>query len=320
MRKIGVLTSGGDAPGMNAAIRAVVRYGIYNNINVVGIKNGFRGLVEGESVEMSLSSVADIIHRGGTVLGSARSEEFKKEEGFQKALKNIKYLGIEGIVAIGGNGTFKGTMELGRAGVPVIGIPGTIDNDLPYTQYTLGFFTALTTVLESVEKIRDTSSSHSRTNVIQVMGRDCGDLALYAGLAGGAEMVIIPEVKYNIDEVCDKIMQGRARGKKHSIIILAEGAGDAKEISELIESKTGITTRYSVLGYTQRGGTPSAFDRLIGSRMGAKAVELLVNKSFNNRVLGVNGNEIFDMDMEQALLIEKKFDEITYDLTKILSI
>lgn len=319
MRTIGVLTSGGDAPGMNAAIRAVVRYGIYNNINVIGIKNGFRGLVDGESIEMSLSSVADIIHRGGTVLGSARSLEFQEAEGFEKALKNIKYLGIDGIVAIGGDGTFKGTMELGKAGIPVIGIPGTIDNDLPYTQYTLGFFTALSTVLESVEKIRDTSSSHSRTNVIQVMGRDCGDLALYAGLAGGAEMVIIPEIEYNIDEICDKIMQGRARGKKHSIIILAEGAGDAKDISEIIENKTGITTRYSVLGYTQRGGTPSGFDRLIGSQMGAKAVELL-SKSIKNRVLGVKGNEIFDMDMEEALSIEKKFDEITYELTKILSI
>ncbi|MDF2948455.1 MAG: pfkA [Sedimentibacter sp.] len=319
MRKIGVLTSGGDAPGMNAAIRAVVRYGIYNSINVLGINNGYRGLVDGDSLEMNLSSVADIIHRGGTFLGSARSEEFQKEEGFKQALRNIKYLGIDGLITIGGDGTFKGALELSKAGVPVIGIPGTIDNDLAYTQYTLGFFTALSTVLESVEKIRDTSSSHSRTNVIEVMGRNCGDIALYAGLAGGAEMVIIPEVEYNMDEICDKIMQGRARGKKHSIIILAEGAGDAKSLSELIESKTGITTRYSVLGYTQRGGTPSAFDRLIGSQMGAKAVELLKN-GIKNRVLGVKGNEIFDMDMEEALKIEKKFDETTYELTKILSI
>ncbi len=319
MKKIGVLTSGGDAPGMNAAIRAVVRYGIFNNINVVGIKNGFRGLVEGDSVEMSLSSVADIIHRGGTVLGSARSKEFQEKEGFEKALKNVKYLGLDGIVTIGGDGTFMGAMELAKAGVPTIGIPGTIDNDLAYTQYTLGFFTALTTVLESVEKIRDTSSSHGRTNVIQVMGRNCGDIALYAGLAGGAEMVIIPEVDYNIDEVCDKIMQGRARGKKHSIIILAEGAGDAKDISELIEKKTGVGTRYSVLGYTQRGGTPSAFDRLMGSQMGAMSVELLTN-SVSNRVLGIRGNEIFHMDIEEALSMEKKFDEKTYELTKILSI
>ncbi|WP_019230383.1 6-phosphofructokinase [Sedimentibacter sp. B4] len=319
MKKIGVLTSGGDAPGMNAAIRAVVRYGIFNNINVVGIKNGFRGLVEGDSMEMSLSSVADIIHRGGTVLGSARSKDFQEKEGFERALKNVKYLGLDGIVTIGGDGTFKGAMELAKAGVPTIGIPGTIDNDLAYTQYTLGFFTALTTVLESVEKIRDTSSSHGRTNVIQVMGRNCGDIALYAGLAGGAEMVIIPEVDYNIDEVCDKIMQGRARGKKHSIIILAEGAGDAKDISELIEKKTGVGTRYSVLGYTQRGGTPSAFDRLMGSQMGAMAVELLTS-SVSNRVLGIKGNEIFHMDIEEALSMEKKFDDKSYELTKILSI
>lgn len=319
MKKIGILTSGGDAPGMNAAVRAVVRYGIYNNINIIGIKNGYKGLVEGESVEMNLSSVADIIHRGGTILGSARSKEFQEQEGFEKALKNIKYLGIDGLVAIGGDGTFRGALSLEKSGVPVIGIPGTIDNDLPYTQYTLGFFTALTTVLESVEKIRDTSSSHSRNNVIQVMGRNCGDLALYAGLAGGAEMVIIPEIQCNINEVCDKIMQGRARGKRHSIIILAEGAGDAKSLSELIESRTGIATRYSVLGYTQRGGTPSAFDRLTGSQMGAMAVQLLI-ESAAGRALGVRGNEIFHMDMEEALSVERKFDKATYELTKILSI
>ena len=319
MKKIGILTSGGDAPGMNAAVRAVVRHGIYNNINIIGIKNGYKGLVEGESVEMNLSSVADIIHRGGTILGSARSKEFQEQEGFEKALKNIKYLGIDGLVAIGGDGTFRGALSLEKSGVPVIGIPGTIDNDLPYTQYTLGFFTALTTVLESVEKIRDTSSSHSRNNVIQVMGRNCGDLALYAGLAGGAEMVIIPEIQCNINEVCDKIMQGRARGKRHSIIILAEGAGDAKSLSELIESRTGIATRYSVLGYTQRGGTPSACDRLTGSQMGAMAVQLLI-ESAAGRALGVRGNEIFHMDMEEALSVERKFDKATYELTKILSI
>lgn len=319
MRKIGVLTSGGDAPGMNAAIRAVVRYGIYNNINVIGIKEGFKGLIDSNSIEMSLSSVADIIHRGGTILGSARSKEFQKEEGFNKALRNIKYLGIDGMVVIGGDGSFRGAQKLCDAGVPTIGIPGTIDNDLAYTQYTLGFFTALSTVLESVEKIRDTSSSHGRTNVIEVMGRDCGDIALYAGLAGGAEMVIIPEVEYNIEEICDKIMQGRARGKKHSIIILAEGAGNAREISEEIDKIIGIGTRYSVLGYTQRGGTPSAFDRLLGSKMGARAVEMLKD-SMTNKVLGIRGSEIFDMDIAEALSAEKQFDKTTYELTKILSI
>ena len=319
MRKIGVLTSGGDAPGMNAAIRAVVRYGIYNNIKVTGIYNGFQGLVEGDHMEMNLSSVADIIHRGGTMLGSARSDEFMTEEGFNKALRNIKYLGLEGLVIIGGNGSFKGAQKLERAGIYTSCIPGTIDNDLAYTRYTLGFFTALTTVLESVEKIRDTSSSHNRSNVIEVMGRNCGDIALYAGLAGGAEMVIIPEIEYNIEEISDRIMQGRARGKKHSIIILSEGAGDAREISEQIEKKTGITTRYSILGYTQRGGAPAAYDRLIGSQMGAYAVNLLCGGKENSAV-GVNGSGIFDMDLDEALAVEKKFDETTYELTKILAI
>lgn len=319
MKKIGVLTSGGDAPGMNAAIRAVVRYAIYNNVTVAGIRNGFKGLVEGDYLDMNLSSVADIIHRGGTVLGSARCKQFSDEDGFNRALKNMKYIGIEGLVVIGGDGSLRGALDIENAGIPTASIPGTIDNDLAYTKYTLGFFTALTTVLESVEKIRDTSSSHGRTNVIQVMGRNCGDIALYAGLAGGAEMVIIPEIEYSIDEVCDKIMQGRARGKKHSIIILAEGAGDAKDISELIENKTGIITRYSVLGYTQRGGAPSAYDRLIGSQMGARAVKLLIN-SQRKRAVGVTDSGIFDMDLEEALSIKKTFDETTYELTKILSI
>lgn len=319
MRKIGVLTSGGDAPGMNAAIRAVVRYGIYNNIKVTGIYNGYQGLVEGDHMEMNLSSVADIIHRGGTMLGSARSDEFMEGEGFNKALKNIKYLEIEGLVVIGGNGSFKGAQDLEKAGVPTACIPGTIDNDLAYTKYTLGFFTALTTVLESVEKIRDTSSSHNRSNVIEVMGRNCGDIALYAGLAGGAELVIIPEIEYNIDEISDRVMQGRTRGKKHSIIILSEGAGDAREISEQIEKKTGITTKYSILGYTQRGGAPSAYDRLAGSQMGAHAVDLLCSGK-RNRAVGINGSGIFDMDLDEALAVEKKFDETIYELTKILAI
>lgn len=319
MRRIGVLTSGGDAPGMNAAIRAVVRYGIYNNINITGINNGFQGLVEGDHREMNLSSVADIIHRGGTILGSARSKEFATEAGLKTALRNIKYIGIDGVVVIGGDGSFKGGLQLEEAGIPTVCIPGTIDNDLAYTKYTLGFFTALTTVLESVEKIRDTSSSHNRSNVIEVMGRDCGDIALYAGLAGGAEMVIIPEIEYNIDEICDKIMQGRTRGKKHSIIILAEGAGDAREISEQIEKRTGIITRYSILGYTQRGGSPSAYDRLIGSQMGAYAVKLLCQGQ-RKKAVGVDGAGIFDMDLEEAISMKKEFDYTTYDLTKILSI
>lgn len=319
MRTIGVLTSGGDAPGMNDAIRAVVRYGIYNGVKVIGIKDGYKGLIENNTYEMNLSSVADIIHRGGTILGSARCLEFQEDCGFNKALMNIKYLGIEGLVTIGGDGTFQGAKKLCDAGVPTIGIPGTIDNDLAYTQYTLGFFTALETVLDAISKIRDTSSSHGNTNVIEVMGRNCGDIALYAGLAGGAEFVIVPEVDSSIEEVCDKIMQGRIRGKRHSIIVLAEGAGDAKEISKQIGEKTDTNTKYSVLGYTQRGGTPSAFDRLIGSKMGAKAVELLLQGKYS-RVIGVKGGNVFDMDIDEALNTKKEFDYNSYELTKILSI
>lgn len=319
MRTIGVLTSGGDAPGMNAAIRAIVRYGIYKGAKIIGIRNGYQGLIDSTVVDMNLSSVADIIHRGGTVLGSARCLEFKEEDGFKKALTNIKYLGIDGIVAIGGDGTYRGAEKLAKAGIPTMAIPGTIDNDLAYTQFTLGFFTALETVLESISKIRDTSSSHGYTNVIEVMGRNCGDIALYAGLAGGAEQVVIPEKPATIEEICDKVMQGRVRGKKHSIIVLAEGAGDAKELSEEISKRTGTNIRYSVLGYTQRGGTPSFYDRLIGSKMGAKAVDLLLEGQAS-RALGVKDGTIFDMDIEEALNTERKFDAETYDLTKILSI
>ncbi len=318
MRTIAVLTSGGDAPGMNAAIRAVVRYGIYKGLKIIGVKNGYRGLIENNTIEMHLSSVGDIIHRGGTVLGSARCLEFKEDEGFNQALKNIKYLGIDGLIVIGGDGTFKGAKRLSDAGIPTIGIPGTIDNDLAYTQYTLGFFTALGTVLESIGKIRDTSSSHGTTNVIEVMGRNCGDIALYAGLAGGAEIVVLPELEFTLEEICDKIMQGRARGKRHSIVVLAEGAGDAKHLSHQIAEKTGIETKYSVLGYTQRGGTPSSFDRLIGSKMGVKSIELLLEGK-KSRVVGVNNSDIFDMDIDEALNIVKAFDYETYELTKILS-
>jgi 6-phosphofructokinase 1 len=319
MRRIGVLTSGGDAPGMNAAIRAVVRYAIYSNIEVLGIKRGYRGLIENDMKNMDLSSVADIIHRGGTVLGTDRCEEFKTEEGFGKALDNIRYREIDGMIVIGGDGSFKGAQKLSQAGVPTIGIPGTIDNDLAYTQYTLGFNTALNTILDSVSKIRDTSSSHERTNIIEVMGRHCGDLALYAGLAGGAEVVMIPEAPVSIDAICETIMRGKARGKKHSIIVLAEGSGNAYGLKDEIKKRIDASVRCTVLGYIQRGGTPSAYDRLLGSKMGAKGVELLVD-GIGNVVLGTKDGKIFHQDIEEALVIEKQFDYEAYELAKILSI
>lgn len=319
MKTIGVLTSGGDAPGMNAAVRAVVRSAIYNNIKVMGIERGYQGLIEGKIKEMDLSSVADIIHRGGTKLRTARCEEFKTEEGRKKALNVLQVFGIEGVVVIGGDGSFQGAQKLSELGIKTIGIPGTIDNDLAYTDYTIGFDTAVNTVLDAISKIRDTSTSHGRVNIIEVMGRHCGDIALYSGLAGGAESVIVPEEDINIDEVCKKLIKGKARGKLHSIIMLAEGYGNAFEVSKQIQEKTGMENRVTVLGHIQRGGNPTAFDRLIASQMGAKAVELLMNGA-TSRVVGVKGNEIIDMDINEALSMKKEFNKNMYQLTKILSI
>ncbi|MDK2917715.1 MAG: 6-phosphofructokinase 1 [Candidatus Petromonas sp.] len=319
MKTIGVLTSGGDAPGMNAAIRAVVRSAIYNNIKVMGIERGYNGLINGDIREMDLSSVGDIIHRGGTVLKTARSEEFKTEKGRKKALNVLKIFGIEGLVVIGGDGSFRGAEKLSQEGIKTIGIPGTIDNDLGYTDFTIGFDTAVNTVLDSISKIRDTSASHGRANIIEVMGRHCGDIALYSGLAGGAESVIVPEEDFSVDEICKKLIQGKNRGKLHSIIMLAEGIGNAFEIGKEIEEKTGIETRVTILGHVQRGGTPTAFDRILASKMGAKAVELLM-KGSSGRVIGIKENKLVDMDIEEALSIEKIFDNETHELTKILSI
>lgn len=319
MKTIGVLTSGGDAPGMNAAIRAVVRAGIFNNVRVMGIERGYKGLIEGKIKEMDLSSVGDIIHRGGTKLKTARCEEFKTEEGRKKALNVLNVFGIEGLVVIGGDGSFQGAQKLSELGIKTIGIPGTIDNDLAYTDYTIGFDTSVNTVLDAITKIRDTSTSHERASIIEVMGRHCGDIALYAGLAGGAESIIVPEVENNLDDVCRKLIQGKARGKLHNIIMLAEGVGNAYEIGNEIAEKTGIETRRTVLGHLQRGGTPSAFDRILASRMGAKAVELLLNGA-SGRVVGIKENKIIDQDINEALTIEKQFDMDMYKLTNILSI
>ncbi len=319
MRTIGVLTSGGDAPGMNAAIRSVVRYAIYNNIDVLGINKGFRGLIENDIEKMDLSSVADIIHRGGTTLGTARCESFMTEKGFNEALETIRYRDIEGLIVIGGDGSFRGAEELSKAGIKTVGIPGTIDNDLAYTEYSIGFSTALETILDAIGKIRDTSTSHERTIIIEVMGRNCGDLALYSGLAGGAEMVLIPEVETKIEEVAEKIKKGMARGKKHSIILLAEGAGDSYTIRDEINEHIDVPIRCTVLGYIQRGGTPTSFDRLLGSRMGANAVKCLM-EGCTDVVLGTRNGKIFNMNIEKALNIKKEFDKEAYELTKILSI
>ncbi|MCT4606462.1 MAG: 6-phosphofructokinase [Marinisporobacter sp.] len=320
MKKIGVLTSGGDSPGMNAAIRAVVRSGIYNGLKVVGVKRGYEGLISGDIEDMNLSSVADIIHRGGTMLRTARSEAFKTKEGFEKALNVINIFGIEGIVVIGGDGSLRGAEKLSQAGIPTVGLPGTIDNDLAYTDYTIGFDTAINTVLNAISHIRDTSTSHGRANIVEVMGRHCGDIALYAGLAGGAESIIVPEEKFSIDGVCKRLIQGRNRGKLHSIIILAEGVGgNSYEIKKEIEKKAGIDVRLTILGHIQRGGSPTAFDRILASRMGGHAVELLM-KGKKGRAIGMKGNEICDTEISEALSIKKEINKSLYELAKQLSI
>lgn len=319
MRTIGVLTSGGDAPGMNAAIRSVVRTSIYNGLKILGIKEGYNGLINGKIEEMNLSSVADIIHRGGTMLRSARSDEFMTEEGFNKALNVIRVFGIDGLIVLGGDGTFRGAKTLYDAGIPVVCIPCTIDNDMGYTDYTIGFFTAVETVIDAISKLRDTSTSHGRANVVEVMGRKCGDIALHAGLAGGAESIIVPEMKLDLDEVCRRVIQGRNRGKLHHIIVLAEGVGNAYEVSQIIKERTNTDTRVTILGHIQRGGNPTAYDRILASKMGNRAIELLSSNEYG-KALGIKCNEIVSVAIEKALNTEKKFDKSMYETAKILSI
>jgi 6-phosphofructokinase 1 len=318
-KTIAVLTSGGDAPGMNAAIRAVVRTGIFHGLKVMGVRKGYEGLIKGEIFEMSLSSVADIIHRGGTILQTARSHEFTTPAGREKALNMMEIFGIKGLVVIGGDGTFRGAKDLAAMGVQVVGIPGTIDNDIPFCDYTIGFDTAVNTVVEAIGRIRDTTSSHNRANIIEVMGRNSGDISLYAGLAGGAESIIIPEVNAGVEDVCKRIMHGRNRGKLHSIIILAEGVGGAFEMAKAIEEKISVETRVTILGHVQRGGSPTAFDRILASRLGARAVELLMEGQ-TSRMATQYRNEICDFGFDEVLSAKKVFSGEIYSLARILSI
>lgn len=319
MKTIGILTSGGDAPGMNAAIRGVIRTGVFNNIRMMGIRQGFNGLLTGDIDDMDISSVSDIIQRGGTVLRTARCDDFKTEEGQKKALNVLDVFNIDGLIILGGDGSFKGAKVLADKGIPTIGIPCTIDNDLGYTDYTIGFYTAVETVVDAISKIRDTSYSHGRSNIVEVMGRHCGDIALYSGLAGGAESIIIPEMLFDIDEICKKALQGKNRGKLHNIIVLAEGVGNAYDVAKQIYNKTGIETRVTVLGHIQRGGTPVPFDRIIASEMGKMAVELLLDNKAG-RALGIKCNDIFDMDISEALEVKKKFDIKRFNTAQVLSI
>lgn len=319
MKTIAILTSGGDAPGMNAVIRSVVRTAIYNDLKVLAIKEGYNGLIKGDIETMTLSSVADIIHRGGTILRTARSDEFMTEEGINQALEVIKKFKIDAIVALGGDGTLRGARELTRRGIKIIGVPCTIDNDLGYTDYTIGFLTAVETAVSAISKLRDTSESHGRAIVLQVMGRNCGDIALYSGIAGGAESIVIPEVELDIDAIINKIKNGKKRGKKHHIIVAAEGALDAYELARIIEEKGAIETRVTVLGYVQRGGVPTVQDRILASDFGYEAVNLLLSGK-SGLALGYRSGKIIKVDIDEALETKKAFDKDQLKMVDILSI
>lgn len=314
--KIGILTSGGDAPGMNPLIRAVVRSGIYYKHKIYGIENGFEGLIDGKVRELNESSVADIIQRGGTFLGTSRSDRFTTVEGLKKALNVLEIFNIDYLIVCGGDGSLRGALRLKKFGVKVIGIPVSIDNDLAYTEYTIGFMTCLETLIDVISKIRDTTESHSRANVIEVMGRNCGDIALYAGIAGGAENIIIPESPTDIDEIAKKALMGKNRGKKHHIILIAEAMGDPFNFAKKFEELTGIDTKVTIPGYIQRGGSPCVFDRILASQMGLRAIEE-INKKNEGLAIGYQKEKIISLAIEE--IFDKK-KEFSYDLLRMLKI
>lgn len=320
MKKIAVLTSGGDAPGMNAAVRAVVRAALYKGIGVYGVYRGYNGLINGDLEEMSLRSVSDTIHRGGTLLYTARSPEFRTEEGIQKAVKTCREHGIEGVVVIGGDGSFRGAQDLSRHGISCIGIPGTIDNDIACCEQTIGYDTAMNTAMELVDKLRDTSQSHDRCSVVEVMGRHAGYIALNVGIAVGATSILVPEIPYDFEkDVMDRIRTTAVTGKKHFIIVVAEGVGHVTELAEKIEAESGIESRATILGHVQRGGSPTLRDRVLASRMGYEAVQLL-EAGKSNRVVVIQSDHIVDFDIEEALAMKKLLDVDLYRMAHEISI
>ena len=316
---IGILTSGGDASGMNAAIRAVVRTAINKGLKVKGIMRGYAGLLQEEIVDMEAKDVSDIIERGGTILQTARCMEFTTPEGQQKGAEICKKHGIDGIIVIGGDGSFKGAQKLAALGINTIGLPGTIDLDIACTEYTIGFDTAVNTAMEAIDKVRDTSTSHERCSIIEVMGRGAGYIALWCGIANGAEDILLPE-KYNYDEqmIVNHIIENRKRGKKHHIIINAEGIGHSTSMAKRIEAATGVETRATILGHMQRGGSPTCKDRVYASTMGAKAVDLLLEGK-TNRVVGYRHGEFVDFDIDEALAMQKGIPEYQWEICRNLS-
>lgn len=319
IKRIGVLTSGGDAPGMNAAIRAVVRTCSRFGVECIGIRRGYNGLINGDLSPLNEQSVNGLITRGGTILYTARSPEFTTEEGLKRAAQTCKYTGIEGLIAIGGDGTFRGALDISKYGVSVVGIPATIDNDIGCTEYTIGFDTACNTALDGIDRLRDTMQSHERCSLVEVMGRRAGHIALYVGIAVGATAVLVPENPVDLErDVIEKIRSARLKGRTHFMIIVAEGAGDTFELAKQIKEMTGLDPRVTVLGYVQRGGSPTARDRVEASRMGNYAVNILVEGK-QNRVVVLRQGEITDMDIDEALQLKKglrsSMERVLYDLT-----
>ncbi len=320
MKKIGVLTGGGDAPGMNAAIRAVVRTAIYYKLKVVGFERGYEGLINDKFRLMDLSSVSGIIHQGGTILRTIRCPDLKTLQGQRKAMATLKRNSIDGLVVIGGDGSLQGALALHKiSGIPVVGIPASIDNDVAETDMTIGFDTAVNTALTAIDQIRDTATSHERTFIIEVMGRERGFIALHVGLAAGAEIILIPEIKYSLDKICQRIKEGRDRGKSSCIIVMAEGAGNPFAIGEQIEEYVGCEVRVSVLGYVQRGGRPTAMSRILASKFGASAVQLL-REGIKCKMVALRKDRVTSVDLKKVCAKNKKIDMSIYDLESILSI
>ena len=320
IKTIGVLTSGGDAPGMNAAVRAIVRAGITKGYRMMGIQRGYNGLINGEVYEMNVRSVSEIIHRGGTILYTARCLEFKTHEGQAKGLARCKELGIDALVVIGGDGSFRGAKDLAAQGIPCVGIPGTIDNDIACSDYTIGYDTAMNTAVEMIDKLRDTTQSHDRCSVVEVMGRNAGYIALNTGIAVGALCTLIPEVPYDLDrDVISRMKLTQRTGKRHFIILIAEGVGHAGDLANEIQSRTGIDSRATVLGHVQRGGSPTLRDRVTASRMGYHAIELLA-RGIYNRVVATRAESIVDYDISVALSMYKTIDTSLLDIATAISI
>ena len=317
-KRIGVLTSGGDAPGMNAAVRAVTRAAIKKGFEVIGIRRGYNGLLNNDMVKLAARDVSDIIQRGGTEIFTARCLEFKEWENVLKAKDICEKANMAGIVVIGGDGSFRGAADLSKAGIPCVGLPGTIDNDIQCSEYTIGYDTAMNTVMELVDKLRDTSHSHERCAVVEVMGRHAGHIALNTGIACGATAVLVPEIPYNMEDVVAKIKEGRKTGKEQFIIIVAEGVGGTEEIAKRINAETGIESRATILGHVQRGGSPTVRDRVVASEMGYYAVELL-EKGIGNRVVGMKDGRVYDVDIQEALSMKKPFDERLYKIANDIS-